>query len=68
MRVSVRVILMENGRIISQETAPADYWGYWEFRVTLPPDIFGPAKVTVTANDASAEILIVVDPMPTPES
>jgi hypothetical protein len=61
-------ILMENGRIISQETAPADYWGYWEFRVTLPPDIFGPAKVTVTANDATAEILIEVDPMPTPES
>jgi hypothetical protein len=61
-------IFMENGRIISQETAPADYWGYWEFRVTLPPDVFGPAKVTVTANDATAEILIEVDPAPTPES
>lgn len=61
-------ILMENGRIISQETAPADFWGYWEFSVTLPPDVFGPAKLTVTANDASAEILINVDPAPTPES
>jgi hypothetical protein len=61
-------ILMENGRIISQSTAPADFWGYWEFSVTLPPDTFGPAKVTVTANDATAEILINVDPAPTPES
>lgn len=61
-------ILMENGRIISQSSAPADFWGYWEFSLTLPPDVFGPAKVTVTANDASAEILINVDPAPTPES
>lgn len=61
-------ILMENGRIISQETAAADFWGYWEFSVTLPPDVFGPAKVTVSANDAEAEILINVDPAPTPES
>lgn len=61
-------ILMENGRIISQSSAPADFWGYWEFSLTLPPDVFGPAKVTVTANDASTEILINVDPAPTPES
>lgn len=61
-------ILMENGRIISQSSAPADFWGYWEFSVTLPPDVFGPAKVTVTANDASAEILINVTAAPTPES
>ncbi|MCB9418725.1 MAG: hypothetical protein H6667_02895 [Ardenticatenaceae bacterium] len=61
-------IMMENGRIISQSSAPADFWGYWEFSVTLPPDVFGPAKVSVTANDASAEILINVDPAPTPES
>lgn len=65
--VSVSV-LMENGRIISQSTTPADFWGYWEFSLTLPPDVFGPAKITVTANDAIAEILINVDPMPTPES
>jgi hypothetical protein len=65
--VSVTV-LMENGRIISQETASADFWGYWEFSITLPPDVFGPAKVTISANDAEAEILINVDPAPTPES
>ena len=62
-------ILMENGRIISQSTAPADYWGYWEFRVTLPPDVSGPAKVTVSAgegeNYTEAVILINVDPAPT---
>ncbi len=61
-------ILMENGRIISQSSAPADFWGYWEFSVPLPPDVFGPAKVTVTANDASTEILINVEAAPTPES
>lgn len=64
--VSVSV-LMENGRIISQSTTPADLWGYWELSLTLPADTFGPAKLTVTANDASAEILINVDPAPTPE-
>lgn len=61
-------ILMENGRIVSQSSAPADFWGYWELSVTLPPDVSGPAKVTVTANDASAEILINVEPAPTPET
>jgi hypothetical protein len=61
-------IMMENGRIISQSSAPADQWGYWEFSVTLPPDTFGVAKVTVTASDATAEILINVDPASTPES
>ncbi|MCP4427809.1 MAG: hypothetical protein GY803_25280 [Chloroflexi bacterium] len=67
-------ILMENGRIVSQETAPADYWGYWEFRVTIPPDVFGPAQVTVLSGDAGgdnyaeAQILINIDPAPTPES
>ena len=67
-------ILMENGRIISQSSAPADYWGYWEFRITLPPDVFGPAKVTVAAGDpgsdnfAETEMLIHVDPAPTPEA
>lgn len=71
--VSVTV-LMENGRIISQSTTPADYWGYWEFAITLPPDVAGPAKITVSAgepdqpNYAEAEVLINVDPAPTPES
>ncbi len=67
-------ILMENGRIISQETAPADYWGYWEFRVAIPPDVFGPAQVTVSSGDeggdnyAESQFLINIDPAPTPES
>ncbi len=71
--VSVTV-LMENGRIISQSTSPTDYWGYWEFRVTIPPDVSGPAKVTVSTGAADSEnyieavILIIVDPAPTVES
>lgn len=67
-------ILMENGRIISQSTAPADHWGYWEFRVTIPPDVAGPAKIAISAGDqgsdnfAESEIIINVDPAPASEN
>lgn len=43
--VSVEVLL-ENGRVIAQETPETDYWGYWEMSVTLPAEIEGPARVT----------------------
>jgi len=70
---SVQVmILLENGRIISQNDVETDYWGYWELFTLLPFDVEGPASITVTSGDpgdgnyAQSQTLITINPAPTP--
>jgi len=65
-------ILLENGRIVTQNNTDSDYWGYWEFPALLPFDVEGPAVITVSvgdptaANYAQAQTLITINPAPTP--
>jgi hypothetical protein len=65
-------ILLENGRIITQNLIPTDDWGYWEYLVTFPLDVDGPAAITVSAGEsgeadyAEDQILINIDAAPTP--
>jgi len=65
-------ILLENGRIITQNLVSTDYWGYWEYLVTFPLDVDGPAAITVSAgepggaNYAEDQILISIKAAPTP--
>jgi hypothetical protein len=69
--VSVNVVL-DNGRMIGQSSTTTDYWGYWETEVTLPIDVLGAAKVTISAgeqgdaNYAETETLITISEAPTP--
>lgn len=44
-------VLLENGRIIDENEVMADLWGYWEFETILPPDVEGPAEISVSAGD-----------------
>lgn len=67
----VRVsILMENGRIVSQNIATTDYWGYWETTVTLPIDVEGRAEITVSTgeDDSYAEAKTLITVIPPPDS
>ena len=65
-------VLLDNGRMIGQSATTTDYWGYWEADVTLPIDVLGAAKVTVSAgeqgdgNYAETETLITISEAPTP--
>lgn len=44
-------VLLENGRIIDENEVATDLWGYWEFETILPPDVEGPAEITVSAGE-----------------
>lgn len=69
----VRVtVLLENGRIISQNDVMADYFGYWEQLVIIPADISGPASIAASAGEpgdadyAEDQTVINIRPAPTP--
>ncbi|MFQ5399791.1 MAG: hypothetical protein ACE5E7_09360 [Anaerolineae bacterium] len=61
-------ILLENGRIITDNNTQSDYWGYWELPVLLPEEVEGAAEITVTAGSpgddfyAEAKSLITIEP------
>lgn len=65
-------ILMENGRVVSENVTSTDLYGYWEMSVLLPFDVEGTAEVTVSAGApgdsyyAEAKILINILPAPPP--
>lgn len=42
-------VLLENGRVISQNVLTTDFFGYWEQTITLPAGISGTAQVVVNA-------------------
>ena len=44
-------VLLENGRIIDENEVATDLWGYWEFETNLPPDVDGPAQISVSAGE-----------------
>lgn len=68
----VRVsIVLENGRILSETTVAADFWGYWEAQVILPFDGDGQAAIAVSTGDIDqpidqAQVIITIEPAPTP--
>jgi hypothetical protein len=61
-------VLLENGRIIDENEVTADLWGYWEFETILPPDVEGPAEISVSAGEVDAlgyvvqQTLITIQP------
>lgn len=64
-------VLLDNGRIITEGFIEADDWGYWEQSIVLPFDVEGQAAITASLGDpndplSSAEILVNIDPGPTP--
>lgn len=68
----VRVsIVLENGRILSETTVAADFWGYWEAQVILPFDGDGQAAIAVSTGDIDqpedqTQVIITIEPAPTP--
>ena len=48
-------VLLDNGRIISEQFAAPDYWGYWETWLNLPYDVLGPAQITVSTGDPNKD-------------
>jgi hypothetical protein len=60
-------MMLENGRILTESSVTADFWGYWELLVLLPTDVQGPAAITAsTEGGFEARTLISIDPAPTP--
>ncbi|MEZ4642779.1 MAG: hypothetical protein R3E31_08600 [Chloroflexota bacterium] len=65
-------IILDNGRIVAEQTAVPDTYGYWELLLTLPFDVTGSAEIRVTAQDktgatiAETTSLIIINPAPTP--
>ncbi len=63
-------LLLENGRIVEQQTVPTDFWGYFELSLTLPLDVQGFAQIIVETGDddifADDIRLINILPAPTP--
>jgi hypothetical protein len=67
-RVVFVSVLLENGRIIDENEAMTDLWGYWEYDALLPPDVEGPAEITVSAGEpdeagyVAQQIVITIEP------
>ncbi|MFQ5434833.1 MAG: Gmad2 immunoglobulin-like domain-containing protein [Anaerolineae bacterium] len=63
-------VLLENGRIIDESEVTADFWGYWEHPVILPPDVEGPAVITAVRgapgedNYTEAQTFFTIAPAP----
>jgi hypothetical protein len=61
-------VLLENGRIIDENDIASDLWGYWEYETMLPPDVEGPAEITVSAGEPDEpgyvfqQILVNIEP------
>jgi hypothetical protein len=39
------ILLLANGRVLDQESATVDIWGYWEVALRVPADAEGPATI-----------------------
>ncbi len=64
-------IQTEEGRIVSDNTAVTDFFGYWELQIILPIDVEGPAQISAIIGDfagpqAESTILVTIEPAPTP--
>ena len=65
-------VVMEDGRIVAEQSAVPDAFGNWEISVRLPFDVEGTAVVAVTARDASGapiaetQTIITIGPPLTP--
>ncbi|MDT8305516.1 MAG: hypothetical protein RRC07_06235 [Anaerolineae bacterium] len=59
--------MLANGRMLVDTTLPVDRFGYWEFELSLPPDVDGQAQIHATLGDilspvASTQLLFNVVP------
>lgn len=63
-------LLLENGRIVEQQTLTTDFWGYFETTLALPLDIEGRAQIIIETGEddifADDIRLINIFPAPTP--
>lgn len=65
-------LVMDNGRIVAEQTTTPTGTGFWETIVSLPFDIAGQAELTITAQDrsgaaiAETQALFTITEAPTP--
>lgn len=65
-------LLLENGRILSENVVLTDYWGYWELSVILPFDAEGPTQITAFSGTegegdyTETKAYFTINPVPTP--
>lgn len=63
-------LLLENGRIVEQQTVPTNFWGYFETTIQLPLDVQGFAQIVIETGDddtfADDIRLVNILPAPTP--
>lgn len=62
-------VLLENGRIVTQQLIEVQPFGYWEIDLLIPVDVVGPAELTISADENDFDtvpLLLEILPAATP--